>query len=470
MARLPKPGEDNGVWGDILNQFLSIEHNSDGTLKDTGKLSEYATKNYVDSVASTSTPDATTQSKGKIQLTGDLAGTAASPQIAEGAIVNADINDFAEISQTKISNLSTDLLNKVSKGGDISTGEQVAPSFKATGKSGATATPVTLAGGTTLGAPTSGNHLKGEVVIDDSGNIWYCATSGAPGVWIPSGNNDIETVNIISASGSTLGLDAGGYDIHDIIVTANCSITLANAPPSRSIVLRFSGDGLSSNTVTLPGGSTLIVQPTMVRFAITAITINSGVNWDYYPAGEPAVGAIADSSNATLQIIAEQELLSTTPSFEFSNIPTGYRNLQLSIVGRTDAAGVSLVPALIRCNNDSANSYATQNLYGGNNAAGATAISNSSSGRIGYFSAALADTGHYSHFNIDILGYSSTVFEKEIISRSSRKTNNSVANFVVELASVSWWDTAAINKISIFSAGANLVAGSSATLYGVRKI
>jgi Repeat of unknown function (DUF5907) len=39
-----------------------------------------------------STPDATTSSKGVIQLAGDLAGTAAAPQIAAGVIVDADIN------------------------------------------------------------------------------------------------------------------------------------------------------------------------------------------------------------------------------------------------------------------------------------------------------------------------------------------------------------------------------------------
>jgi hypothetical protein len=33
MPRLPIPGQDNGNWGDILNDFLSVEHNSDGTLK-----------------------------------------------------------------------------------------------------------------------------------------------------------------------------------------------------------------------------------------------------------------------------------------------------------------------------------------------------------------------------------------------------------------------------------------------------
>src|SRR3989338_5196869 len=34
MARLPKPGGDNGNWGDILNDYLSQAHETDGTLKD----------------------------------------------------------------------------------------------------------------------------------------------------------------------------------------------------------------------------------------------------------------------------------------------------------------------------------------------------------------------------------------------------------------------------------------------------
>ena len=33
MSRLPNPGADHGVWGDILNDFLLREHNNDGTLK-----------------------------------------------------------------------------------------------------------------------------------------------------------------------------------------------------------------------------------------------------------------------------------------------------------------------------------------------------------------------------------------------------------------------------------------------------
>lgn len=33
MARLPNPGGDDNTWGGILNTFLQVAHNNDGTLK-----------------------------------------------------------------------------------------------------------------------------------------------------------------------------------------------------------------------------------------------------------------------------------------------------------------------------------------------------------------------------------------------------------------------------------------------------
>lgn len=38
MARLPIPGSDDGAWGAVLNEFLQVAHNADGTLKDGCKV------------------------------------------------------------------------------------------------------------------------------------------------------------------------------------------------------------------------------------------------------------------------------------------------------------------------------------------------------------------------------------------------------------------------------------------------
>jgi hypothetical protein len=35
MARLPVPGKDGGIWGELLNEYLSVSHNADGSLKDS---------------------------------------------------------------------------------------------------------------------------------------------------------------------------------------------------------------------------------------------------------------------------------------------------------------------------------------------------------------------------------------------------------------------------------------------------
>ena len=47
MARLPKPGSDQGKWGEILNDYLSQSHKADGTLKDGSVTSSTLTDSAV---------------------------------------------------------------------------------------------------------------------------------------------------------------------------------------------------------------------------------------------------------------------------------------------------------------------------------------------------------------------------------------------------------------------------------------
>ncbi len=199
MARLPIPGSDDGSWGNVLNDFLDVSHASDGTLKpsavtnagaasdvtvvhNTGTEtiagvktfsssptvptptlgSQAANKTYVDSVASSGAPDATTSTNGLVRLAGDLGGvgsTAAAPvisagaigtsklatgavttnEIADGTITNTDISasaaiaktklaalnigdaDVTAISESKVTNLTGDLAGKQPLSGDLTT-------------------------------------------------------------------------------------------------------------------------------------------------------------------------------------------------------------------------------------------------------------------------------------------------------------------------------------------------------------
>lgn len=117
MARLPQPGADDGLWGEILNDYLVVSHNSDGTVKNDAITSSAIQDNSIagaklqdgavtidkladsagtdgqiltlDSLSSggfkwedaPSTAPATTLSLGTVQLTGDLGGTATAPTV-----------------------------------------------------------------------------------------------------------------------------------------------------------------------------------------------------------------------------------------------------------------------------------------------------------------------------------------------------------------------------------------------------
>lgn len=65
MARLPVPGSDDNTWGGILNDYLNIAHNTDGTLK------------------ASAIPAQT--------LGGDLTGTTDNAQIAAGAVGTTEL-------------------------------------------------------------------------------------------------------------------------------------------------------------------------------------------------------------------------------------------------------------------------------------------------------------------------------------------------------------------------------------------
>jgi hypothetical protein len=90
MVRLPQPGSDDGQWGTLLNDFLAVEHNTDGSLKIR-----------TDGTLSGAAADATTSSKGIVQLAGDLGGTATSPTVpglATKQAADADLTAIAGLS------------------------------------------------------------------------------------------------------------------------------------------------------------------------------------------------------------------------------------------------------------------------------------------------------------------------------------------------------------------------------------
>ena len=145
MARLPQPGGDDGTWGQILNDYLSVAHDSAGEIKTDAVPADAIQDNSVsDSKLATSN----TPSNGQVlsyngtsltwanagspdpAMGGDLSGTASNAQIVGGAvgatelatnavttakITDANVTDAkiaSGVSQSKITNLTSDLAGK----------------------------------------------------------------------------------------------------------------------------------------------------------------------------------------------------------------------------------------------------------------------------------------------------------------------------------------------------------------------
>lgn len=142
MSRLPVVGQDGDIWGDVLNDYLNVSHDNDGTLKSSAVASAIPDGSVTSSRLSTGSVTNAKISDGAISeakldanvqaklnaatndpaLGGDLTGTVSNAQLvdgavdtselATGAVTDAKISATANIAQSKIANLSADLANK----------------------------------------------------------------------------------------------------------------------------------------------------------------------------------------------------------------------------------------------------------------------------------------------------------------------------------------------------------------------
>lgn len=120
MPRLPIPGSDGGTWGDILNEYLSVSHNADGSIKSgaippatpgatgaTGPIGATGAQGIQGATGATGSPgntgaDGTTGATGVQGATGTQGATGATGDSGTSRVWFYDSSDYIEKPNARI--------------------------------------------------------------------------------------------------------------------------------------------------------------------------------------------------------------------------------------------------------------------------------------------------------------------------------------------------------------------------------
>jgi hypothetical protein len=188
--------------------------------------------------------------------------------------------------------------------------------------------------------------------------------------------------------------------------------------------------------------------------AVTRLTTNglTGTKYD-----------IASADNYYMEPIATTLLSSATGTITFSNIPSGYKHLQIRGIVRpvTNNAEIRLT-----INGDSGSNYARHRLIGNGASVDGTGVASQTS--IGIFDANGLQTGTASVFGalvIDILDYGNTSKYKTIRVLSGNDNNGSGQ---VGLSSGLWMNTGTVTSVTMVMNTGNIDVNSRFSLYGIK--
>lgn len=258
-ARLPIPGGDDGNWGDILNEFLEVSLNSDGTLTSSavqaagaivqakvGAANGVAGLNGGAQVPAGQLGSGTASSSNFLRGDGIWAvpvGSAVTNVFGRVGAVTAQSGDYTAADVTYAADTSSASVQTF-------TGNVSAPAIIAAGLTGAAAAS-RYVGATTSGAPAAGTFSTGDFIVDQTGGMWICTAPGTPGTWkkasvsLDSTASDIQPLGTQAAGAVGKAADAG--HVH---ATTGVAL-LAGAT--------FSG-GVNPAVVALTYGSTITVN------------------------------------------------------------------------------------------------------------------------------------------------------------------------------------------------------------------
>ena len=322
-ARLPNPGADNGIWGDILNTFLEVSHNSDGSLlsgavsqaggvltSQVGAASGVAGLNGSGTVPAAQLGTGTANSSSYLRGDGAWTVPPSAPVTSVFTRSGAVTAQSGDYTAAQITNAA----DKSSASAQAFTGNLSAPVVIASGLTGSNSAS-RYVGATTSGAPASGTFLLGDFVIDQTGKIWICTTAGTPGTWtrasilIDATAGDIQPLGAQAAGSIGKAADAGHvHPTTGVATLSGATFTGYVAPAAFALTFGASiavdaSKGNSFN-LTLTASTGTVANPTnaidgqVIRFCISQDgtgnrTVAWGSAYDFGTAGTPTLSTTA---------------------------------------------------------------------------------------------------------------------------------------------------------------------------------
>jgi hypothetical protein len=169
-------------------------------------------------------------------------------------------------------------------------------------------------------------------------------------------------------------------------------------------------------------------------------------------------------AGATYEPLATTTLGSSQADITFSSISSSYTDLKIVAQLRSDRAS-TFDSLYTRFNSDTGTTYSETFIYGDGSSALSSRESNVNQILSSQVPAASIASNIYSLSILDIFSYAGSTNKTVLITNSSDTSGNGRVSRYVGL----WRSTSAINAIRLFPAfGTNWVAGSTATLYGIK--
>jgi hypothetical protein len=170
------------------------------------------------------------------------------------------------------------------------------------------------------------------------------------------------------------------------------------------------------------------------------------------------------ADNNYMETIASTLLATTATGVTFSNIPQGYKHLQVRILARDNRA-VTFDNLIIQANGDTGSNYSDHFIYGDGASVGSGGSASVPDPRVGTITGSSTTASVFGANIIDILDYTNTNKYKTVRGLTGADADGSGQ---IVFRSNLWLNTAAITSLTFTPGGGSFVQYSRFSLYGIK--